>query len=149
MSSSIHTRDQAKARARLIRAELQAQNTCISHSAALERVAKEQGFDSWNALSSRLSNEPEIPLQVGDRVAGSYLKQPFDGTVSAVRSLNEGRSFEISISFDEPVDVVEFDSFSNFRHRLHATISSGRISYAKTSDGVPHLVIADVKPVAV
>ena len=80
-------------------------------------------------------------MQVGDRVGGTYLKQPFEGRVLSVRELNAGAAFEITLEFDEPVDVVEFESFSAFRHRVNATVSAGGVSYSKTSDGVPHLVV--------
>ncbi len=140
----IHTRDQAKARAKTIRAALAAQGREISHSAALERVAAEQGCKSWNALHARLSNAPEVPLQVGDRIAGSYLKQDFTGVVLGVHSVAEGSAYRISIELDQPVDVVTFESFSAFRRRVNGTVSPGGVSYAKTSDGVPHLVVARV-----
>ncbi len=142
MTPPLHTRDQAKARARAIRAALAADNRDISHSAALERVAAEQGFADWNTLSARLSNAPEIPLQVGDRVEGQYLKQAFAGVVLAVRSMAEGGALQVTIDLDEPVDVVTFESFSHFRRRVNATISPGGVSYAKTSDGVPHLIVS-------
>ena len=97
-------------------------------------------------MSARLSNTPDIPLQVGDRIEGTYLKQSFDGVIVAVRSLSDGAAFEVSIKMDEAVDVVEFDSFSCFRQRIQATISPGGTSYSKTSDGVPHLVVAQAQP---
>jgi hypothetical protein len=53
----------------------------------------------------------------------------------------DGTAFEVTLEFDEPVDVVEFESFSNFRQRITMTISSAGVSFAKTSDGVPHLVV--------
>lgn len=142
MTSPIFTRDQAKARAREIRAERRAADSSISHAAALEAVAAEQGCGDWNTLSARLSNLPEVPLQVGDFVEGRYLRQPFTGTVVAVHSLGDGRAFEVSIDLDEPVDVVAFDSFSNMRRRVNATISPGGVSPSRTTDGVPHLVVA-------
>lgn len=145
MTAPIRTREQAKARARLLRAERAAAGQRLSHAAALERVAQEQGYASWNAFSARLSNAPEIPLQLGDRVAGAYLKQPFAGTVVALRQLAEGAAFEVAIVFDEPVDVVAFDSFSAFRTRVTATVSASGVSYAKTSDGAPHMVVARVE----
>jgi uncharacterized protein (DUF1330 family) len=123
---SISNRDQAKARARELRAELAAAGTPISHSEALECVAKELGYRDWNTASARLSNMPEVVLQVGDQVAGRYLKQAFDGRVLAVREMAGGTAFEVTLEFDEPVDVVEFESFSNFRQRITMTISSGR-----------------------
>ena len=138
---SISNRDQAKARAREIRAELASAGTSISHSEALEWVAKELGFRNWNTASARLSNMPEVVLQVGDQVAGRYLKQGFEGRVLAVREMAGGSAFEVTLEFDEPVDVVEFDSFSAFRKRVTATVSSGGVSFSKTSDGVPHLTV--------
>ncbi|HAE26471.1 MULTISPECIES: glyoxalase superfamily protein [Hyphomonas] len=141
MSLSLSTRDLAKARAREIRADLAKAGTPISHSEALEWVAKELGYRDWNTASARLSNMPEVVLQVGDQVAGRYLKQAFDGRVLAVREMAGGTAFEVTLEFDEPVDVVEFDSFSNFRQRITTTVSSGGVSFSKTSDGVPHLTV--------
>ncbi len=140
----IHTRDQARARARQIRAQLAEAGRTISHSAALERVAWAEGYASWNALSARLSNHPEVPLAVGDRVAGAYLSQDVSGTVVAVRTLGAGTAFEVELELDEAVDVVTFASFSNYRRRLRATISAGGVSASKTSDGAPHLIVARV-----
>jgi hypothetical protein len=135
------TRDQAKARARELRAELAATGTQVSHAEALERVAAELGYRDWNTASARLSNEPEVPLQVGDRVAGRYLKQAFAGRVLGVREVSGGAAFEVTIRFDEAVDVVEFESFSNFRTQVRIVVSAGGVSPLKTSDGVPHMVV--------
>ena len=49
--------------------------------------------------------------------------------------------YEIVLHFDEPVDVVEFDSFSGLRQRVQGLISEDGVSWQKTSDGVPHLVV--------
>jgi len=141
-SLSPATRDQAKQRAHALRRESAENGATISLAAALEKVAAELGYRDWNTASARLSNEPARPLQVGDRVAGRYLKQPFDGRVLAVRELSGGTGFEITVMFDEPVDVVEFESFSNFRQRIDARISPDGVSWSKTSDGQPHLVVA-------
>jgi len=141
MSPQITHREQAKARARALRAALSGAGTPISHSEALERVAHELGYRDWNTASARLSNEPEIPLQVGDLVAGRYLKQPFTGRVLAVKELFGGAAFEVTIHFDEAVDVVEFDSFSNLRTRVTVTVSASGISQARTSDGAPHMIL--------
>ena len=135
------TREQAKLRAQAIRAEHAARNVTISHSAALEKVAVELGYRDWNTASARLSNLPEIPLQVGDRVAGAYLKQPFAGRVLGVREVYGGGSYEVTIQFDTPVDVVSFDSFSAFRSRVTATIGADGISASRTSDGHPHMQV--------
>ncbi len=133
------TRDEAKRRAFALRDELKAKGTPISHAQALEKIATELGYRDWNTASARLSNEPERPLQVGDRVSGRYLKKPFVGRVLAVREMFCGQGFEVTLHFDEPVDVVEFESFSAMRQRVHATISKDGVSWTKTSDGEPHM----------
>ncbi|MEX0301370.1 MAG: glyoxalase superfamily protein, partial [Leisingera sp.] len=48
----------------------------------------------------------------------------------------------ITLQFDRPVDVVQFDSFSSWRHRVTAVIDAGDRSPQKTSNGQPHLVVA-------
>ena len=144
MSSPITTREQAKARAREIRAVETLAGHAISHSAALERVAQELGYRDWNTASARLSNLPEVPVQVGDRVSGLYLKKPFEGVVLAVRDIGGGSAFEVTLHFDEPVDVVEFESFSAYRQRVTATISADGSSWSKTSDGHPHMRLLSV-----
>lgn len=136
------TRAQAKQRAAEIRAQEAARGQGISHSAALERVAAELGYRDWNTASARLSNLPAAPFALGERVEGRYLKQPFAGRVLALRELSGGAAFEVTLAFDEPVDVVSFDSFSAFRSRVTVTVSADGVSPAKTSDGVPHLTVA-------
>lgn len=135
------TRDQAKQRAHALRSESAARGAPISLAAALEKVASELGYRDWNTASARLSNEPPRPLQVGDRVGGRYLKQPFEGRVLAVREMAGGGAFEVTLQFDEPVDVVEFESFSALRQRVNATISADGVSWSRTSDGQPHLIV--------
>ncbi|RAN32917.1 hypothetical protein HY3_02240 [Hyphomonas pacifica] len=144
MSLHIMTRDGAKARARQLRAEAAAAGTSLSHSKALERVAVELGYRDWNTASARLSNRPEAPCQLGDRVSGLYLKQTFEGRVHAIRELAGGMGYEVTLHFDTPVDVVEFDSFSALRQRVTATVDANGVSWAKTSDGQSHLVLQDV-----
>lgn len=141
MTAPIYNREQAKARARELRAELARAGTPLSHSEALERVAAELGYRDWNTASARLSNEPEVAFQVGDQVAGKYLKQPFAGRVLSVREIAGGSAFELTIRFDEAVDVVEFESFSNLRTQVTITVSAGGVSAFRTSDGAAHMVV--------
>ena len=135
------TRAQAKQRARELRSQANASCQPMSHSRSLEIVAVELGYRDWNTASARLSNQPEVPFQVGDEVAGRYLNKPFNGRVLAVRNIVDGGAFEVTMHFDEPVDVVEFESFSAFRQRVTATVSADGVSWAKTSDGRPHMVV--------
>ena len=139
MTSYIYTRVQAKARARQIKAE---SADPMSLSAALEQVAQDMGFRDWNTASARLSNAPEAVWQVGERVTGQYLKRAFAGRVHAVRELQGGAGYELTLHFDQPVDVVDWESFSAFRQRVFAHVSPEGVSWKCTSDGVPHLVVA-------
>ena len=144
MSGIRITRDQAKARARALRAELAAKHGDISHAAALERVARELGFTDWNTMSARLPVALEPPLRPGDRVEGRYLNIAFSGSIVGVRIVKGDAAVSVTIAFDMPIDVVTFDSFSAYRRRVTATISASGVSFAKTSDGVPHLIVGPI-----
>lgn len=141
MTYQIYTRDQAKACARDLKTKHAEAGTPISHSKALELTAQSRGYSSWNHLCARLSNASPKPLQIGDQIEGLYLKQAITGMVISLRRMADGAAWQVGIELDEPVDVVEFDSFSNIRSRLQATVSDLGVSYNKTSDGTPHLIM--------
>ena len=65
----------------------------------------------------------------------------FRGQVVAVRELSAPGRFRITMDFDEPVDVVTFDSFSAFRKRVSANIDTSGKTIEKTSDGKPQMVL--------
>lgn len=130
----------AKAQARALRAALQAEGTDISHGAALELVAKSHGMRDWNTLHAAIGNRPPPPLVPGQIVEGRYLKQPFLAEVLGVTQMSEGR-WEVVLQLDTPVDVVTFESFSNFRSRVTKVIGADGRSFDTTSDGQPHLVL--------
>jgi len=128
-----------KAEARVLRAEYSADGKSISHGEALERVAHAHGYRDWNTARACLPQRIGCPVTIGERVSGTYLKQPFTGTVLSVSILPGQQHFRIRIHFDAPVDVVTFDSFSAFRQRVFATVDPYGVSPAKTSDGEPHM----------
>lgn len=134
------TMDGAKAQARALRAALEAEGREISHSAALELVAKSHGYHDWNTLHAAIGNGPVVPVSLGQVVEGSYLKQAFLAEVIGLRVLSEGR-YEVVLELDQPVDVVTFDSFSNWRSRVTKVIGPDGRSFDTTSDGMPHLVL--------
>lgn len=132
-----------KAQAKRLRQELAGQGTAISHAQALELVAHQNGARDWNtlrALAARPGNNR--PLAVGDRVAGRYLGQSFTGYVHGLTNRPGSKHARITLHFDEPVDVVSFDSFSSFRQRVSATIGADGRSVYTTSDGQPQLVVS-------
>ncbi|UWQ18409.1 glyoxalase superfamily protein [Jannaschia sp. M317] len=129
-------RRDAKGRARTLRTDLAAQGEEISHAAALERVARAEGFRDWNTMSASLTDG----WQVGDRVRGQYLGRDFDATVLTAQVLPTGWT-RLTLDLDEAVDVVRFDSFSAMRKRITATIGPKGTTAEQTSDGVPHLIV--------
>jgi len=131
-----------KAEARALRSEREADGKPVSHAEALEMVAHNHGYRDWNTARAALPDRPRVPVQVGDRVAGTYLKQPFIGTVLGVdMKQTDHAMFDVTVLFDEPVDVVTFQSFSAFRQRVKATVGLHGVSPARTGDGEPHMRI--------
>lgn len=135
------TREQAKQRARTLRQQHATVGRQISHAEALEQIAKELGYRDWNTASARLSNRPERPFQVGHEVTGRYLGKPFSGRLLAVRERAGAAAFEVTVRFDQPVDVVDWESFSAFRQQVTVTVSPEGVTAAKTSDGQPHMAL--------
>ncbi len=135
------SREELKVQAKRLRAALAAAGEEVSHGRSLELVAQQHGFRDWNTLHAALGNGPAlVKFGLGDRVSGSYLKQPFQGEIIAIATLGKGRR-QVTIQFDQPVDVVEFDSFSAFRQRVTAVIDDQGRAFSTTSDRVPHLTV--------
>lgn len=134
------TIDDAKAQAKALRAALQVQGIAISHAQALELIAKQHGARDWNTLHARLALRNAPPeLALSDRVRGRYLGQSFTGQIIGLSGPASYR--QISIRFDTPVDVVRFESFSNLRRQIKATINEHGRSHYHTSDGEPQLIV--------
>lgn len=133
------TPETLKAEARALREEQADKGQAMSLAQALEATAKSHGYRDWNTVVGTLKAPPPAPVQVGQRVSGKYLKQDFSGSILGVRMLPGGKYSRITIQFDQPVDVVTFDSFSAFRQRVSATIDAYGRSPERTSDGQPHM----------
>ena len=97
----------AKARARRLRTDLAAKGVAISHSQALERLARAAGLADWNTLFAAIGNRPPEAWAVGQRVRGAYLGQPFEGRIIQAKMTRPGW-FRLTIDLDEAVDVVTF-----------------------------------------
>jgi hypothetical protein len=133
--------DVLKQHAKRLRAALAEDGDFISHSEALELIAKQNGCRDWNTLYAAAGNgPPRFDPQIGARVAGAYLGQSFCGVFIAVEALNDDRR-RVTIDLDEPVDVVTFDSFSAFRRRITCVIDASGVSPSRTSNGKPHLEV--------
>ncbi|MBB2700830.1 UNVERIFIED_ORG: hypothetical protein GGI66_005542 [Rhizobium esperanzae] len=136
--------DELKAQAKRLRQAMNDRGTALTHSAALEMIARQHGARDWNTLAA-LAAKPNVaaktPLFVDAHVRGRYLNQPFTGEILSLSALPGGELYRITIHFDEAVDVVTFESFSAFRRRVSAQIDADGVSPRKTSNGVPHLVL--------
>ena len=138
-STQLPSLDELKAQARRLREQLETDGHTISHSKALELIAEQYGHRDWNTLHAAVGNRAQPPVMLGARVSGRYLGQVFDGEVIAVAARQAPGRFRVTVMFDEPVDVVSFESFSAFRQRVTCTIGSDGRTVEKTSNGLPHM----------
>ncbi|MCF1450178.1 hypothetical protein FS815_25655 [Agrobacterium vitis] len=131
---------EAKAHAKSLRSALAADGTVLGHAQALELIARQNGARDWNTLSARLANAAPPPFHLHQRVQGRYLGHSFKGEISALSS--SGSHYSVTVRFDEPVDTVTFDSFSNMRRMVRGTVDINGTSVRKTSNGTPHLTLS-------
>lgn len=139
MSISIQSmKDQAKR----LRASLAENGETVGHSHALELVARQHGYRDWNTAHAALGNRPSgPPVELGGKARGRYLGQPFTAKVIGIQSQLAPGRWRVELQFDEPVDVVTFDSFSAYRSRVSAVIDADGRTIEKTSNGVPHMAL--------
>lgn len=129
-----------KEHAKRLRQELAGAGTVISHSRSLELLAHQHGYKDWNTLHAATGNRPPAsPIVAGQRVSGHYLGQPFEGEVKALQTFSQADRFRVVLHFDQPVDVVTFDSFSALRQRVSCFIGNDGMTAEKTSNGEPQL----------
>lgn len=140
MTHDLPTISQAKQAAKQLRAALAEQGEAISHAQALERVAQRHGFRDWNAFHAALRDWRPKGWEVGGRVTGRYLSQPFAATVLAADQFRPGW-FRLVLDLDAAVDVVRFDSFSNLRKRIRVEVGPEGHSKERTSDGTRHVAL--------
>jgi hypothetical protein len=146
MEQTIPTRDVLKTQAKRLRATMTDAGTPITHATALEAVAKQWGYRDWNTLSASAPDTlPQPRWQIAQRVQGNYLGQAFAGHIKAVAQTGADY-WQLTLVFDQPIDVVAFDSFSNYRRQVNCVVNSQGVTVQRTSDGQPHVV---VRPLAV
>jgi len=127
-----------KSEAKALREEHARDGTPINHGQALEAVARRHGYRDWNTASATLPERVAIPVQVGQRVKGTYLSRPFAGLVVAMKLMADMQHYEVTVKFDKPVNVSKF-SWPIERQRVTATVGIDGVSLAHTSDGEPHM----------
>ena len=140
-TTTLPSLDALKDQARRLRTRLAAEGETIGHSRSLELIAAQYGFRDWNTLHAAVGNRPPFnPWMLGSRVKGRYLGQAFEGEILSVQALTaQPGCYRLTMKFDEPVDVVTFESFSAFRQRVTATVDETGRTIEKTSNGLPQL----------
>jgi hypothetical protein len=128
-----------KSEAKALREERARIGTPLNHGQALEAIARQHGYRDWNTASATLPERVAIPVQVGQRVTGTYLSRPFAGLVVAMKLLADMQHYEVTVRFDKPVNVSKFASMVHNRQRVTATVGLDGVSLARTSDGEPHM----------
>ncbi|WP_062233958.1 glyoxalase superfamily protein [Aureimonas sp. N4] len=133
--------DGLKDQAKRLRAALSEDGQTLSYSKSLELVAAQHGFRDWNTLHAQIGHRGAFdPYRLGARVKGFYLGQPFEASVLGVEALgSESGRYRLVLQFDEPVDVVTFDSFSAFRRRVSCRVDGTGRTMEKTSNGRPQV----------
>ncbi len=141
MTHPIPSLEALKTQAKALRQALLKLGQPTTHGQSLELLARQLGQRDWNTLHALAGNAPALPFAVGQRVTGRYLKQPFTAKIVALNHRADGQYYGLKLYFDEPVDVITFDSMSNLRTRVNVTVGPDGRTAQKTSDGVPHLVL--------
>ena len=142
-SPQLPSLDDLKQQARRLRDTLGRQRTIVNHSKSLELIAGQHGFRDWNTLMAAIGNRPPMRnYSIGEQVAGQYLGQPFTGRIIAVQTLTSAQGrYRVTFDFDEPVDVITFDSWSAYRKRVTCTLDEAGTTVEKTSNGRPHMML--------
>jgi len=111
----------------------------MTHSAALEETARAHGYRDWNTARAALPERVAVPFQVGMRVRGFYLEQPFKGLLIGVQLAHNMQAFTVTIQFDEPVNVTPDFMFAAYRQRVVSTVDLRGISPALRGNGQPQM----------
>jgi hypothetical protein len=131
-----------KSEAKALREERARAGSPLSQGAALEAIAHRHGYRDWNTVAAVLPERVAVPVQVGQRAKGTYLGNPFTGLVIAVKLLSDMQHFEVTVKFDQPVNVSKSELMGPmYRQRVRATVDLHGVSMSHTSDGEPHLRI--------
>lgn len=143
MDTPIPTRTALKSQAKRLRATLGDHGKIISHGQSLEAIAQQYGLRDWNTLNAMAPEERrsnQLDWNVGQIVSGQYLGHRFRGRIKSAFQATSGH-WSLTLVFDEAIDVVASEHFSNFRRQVNCTVGPDGRTARKTSDGQPQLVL--------
>jgi hypothetical protein len=128
-----------KSEARALRETRQKLGETLTHGAALDQVSRAHGFRDWNTARAALPDRVPVPFQVGMRVRGFYLEQPFKGLLIGVQLSSSMTTYTVTVIFDEPVNVTPNFMFAAHRQRVTATVDIHGVSPALRGNGQPQM----------
>jgi len=122
-----------KTHAKRLRDDLAADGIAISHSKALELVARQNGARDWNTLAAtRPATAAETatpvdaaaPFSVGEAVDGTFNGNPAQGRVIGVSETIKPDLWRVTVAFNPPVDVVTSKLFTSERRRIEMIVGA-------------------------
>ena len=143
MDTQIPTRTALKSQAKRLRTTLADQGKTISHGQSLKAIARQYGHRDWNTINAVAPQDVrlnQLDWNVGQIVSGRYLGHRFDGRIKSASSTTSGH-WALTLVFNDAIDVVESEHFSNMRRQINCTVGPDGRTARKTSDGQPQLVL--------
>ena len=133
MSATI---EDMKAEARAMRAE----DAALTHSAALETVAKRHGYRDWNAAAGTAQpGQKPLRFRRGQAVAGEYLGRPFTGRIIDVEPREDPGWVRVGVDLDAPLRVSDIEGLNATRKRLRGNLGPNGETAERISTGAPQL----------
>ncbi|MEO0357355.1 MAG: glyoxalase superfamily protein [Pseudomonadota bacterium] len=126
----LYTRLDLKSRAAALRVD----DETLTQTRAYELLAKQLGYRNWNTLHAAAAD-----WSICQRVHGHYLGHPFSASILGVQQ--HAAYIALILRFDDPIDVVASEHFSNVREKVTVRMQSKTRSVGETSNGVPHLIL--------
>lgn len=126
----------AKSRAKKLRTYLTQQDITLTHSASLEAIAKTEGFRDWNTYvasfklaevaiqSSKDVDTGLFPLQVGERISGTYRGAHFTGRLIGLESTKGPGVWRAKLHFDDAVTIPGTELLKHTRQRVRCMLDS-------------------------
>ncbi len=90
MNTQLPSAAQAKDLAKRLRIKMAEDGTSIGHAKSLELIAHQHGLRDWNTMLAAIGNGPPKGWDIGDKVSGTYLSQPFTGHVVSMSIVRPG-----------------------------------------------------------
>ncbi len=113
-----------KNHARRLRDALVADGISVSHTKALELVARQNGSRDWNTLAARPSTEAGAPFAVGQKVSGTFNGTPAQGRVIGLEETIKPDLWRVTVAFNPPVNASTSAHFVAERRRVQMVIGT-------------------------